>query len=81
MKRREAEKEMDERDDAEMRRRKAETDQLFLLYQQEKDKKRSQDAQALSELHLKQAVSFHKRLNPYHSKILSSKIEKNVNVV
>ena len=60
MKRREAEKEMEERDDTEMRRRKAEADQLFLLYQQEKDKKRNQDAQVLSELHLKQAVSYHK---------------------
>ncbi|CAF5150587.1 unnamed protein product, partial [Rotaria magnacalcarata] len=57
MKRREAEKEMDERDDAELRLRKAEADQLFLIYQQEKDKKRDEDAQAVSEHLLKQAVS------------------------
>ncbi|CAF3177590.1 unnamed protein product [Rotaria socialis] len=55
MKRREAEKEMDERDDAELRLRKAEADQLFLIYQQEKDKKRDEDAQAVSEHLLKQA--------------------------
>jgi hypothetical protein len=48
---------MDERDDAEILRKKAETDRLFLLYQQEKDKQRSQDAQALSQYHLKQTVS------------------------
>lgn len=56
MKRREAEKEMEERQDEEIRRRKAETDRLFLLYQQEKDKKRKEDAHAISDLHLKQAV-------------------------
>jgi hypothetical protein len=61
MKRREAEKEMEERDEVEMRQKKAETDRLFLLYQQEKDKKRNQDAQALSEYHLKQAVRYHNR--------------------
>ena len=48
---------MEEREDQEMRRRKGETDQLFLLYQQEKDKKRKEDSQTLSELHLKQAVN------------------------
>jgi len=58
MKRREAEKEMEEREDIEMRQRKHETDQLFLLYQQEKDKKRAEDAQALSDIHLKQVVSY-----------------------
>ncbi len=57
MKRREAEKEMEERDDHEMRQKKAEADRLFLLYQQEKDKKRHENAQVLAELHLKQAVS------------------------
>ncbi len=57
MKRREAEKEMEEREDIEMCKKKAETDQIFLLYQQEKNKKRSEDAQALSEYHLKQAVN------------------------
>jgi hypothetical protein len=57
MKRREAEKEMEEREDIEMRQRKHETDQLFLLYQQEKDKKRAENAQALSDIHLKQVVS------------------------
>ncbi|CAF1590506.1 unnamed protein product [Rotaria sp. Silwood1] len=54
MKRREVEKEIEQRDDLEMRQKKAEADQLFLLYQQEKDKQRNQDAQALSEFQLKQ---------------------------
>jgi hypothetical protein len=49
---------MEERDDAEMRRKKDESDQLFLLYQLEKDKQRNQDAQKISESHLKQAVSY-----------------------
>jgi hypothetical protein len=49
---------MEEREDAEMRRKKDESDQLFLLYQQEKDKQRNQDAQKISEFHLKQAVSY-----------------------
>lgn len=39
-----------------MRQKKAETDQLYHMYQQEKDKQRRQDAQTLSNLHLKQAV-------------------------
>ncbi len=63
MKRRDAEKEMEEREDAEMRQRKAEADRLFLIYQQEKDNKRNQDAHALAELHLKQAVSYQNRTN------------------
>jgi hypothetical protein len=63
MKRRDAEKEMEEREDAEMRQRKAEADRLFLMYQQEKDNKRNQDAHALAELHLKQAVSYQNRTN------------------
>jgi hypothetical protein len=61
MKRRDAEKEMEEREDAEMRQRKAEADRLFLMYQQEKDNKRNQDAHDLAELHLKQAVSYQNR--------------------
>ena len=48
---------MDERDDAEMRRKKAEADELFLLYQHEKEKQRTQDAETISKHHLKQAVS------------------------
>ena len=40
-----------------MRRKKAETDQLYHMYQQEKDKQRRQDAQNLSIMHLKQTVS------------------------
>jgi hypothetical protein len=80
MKRREAEKQMEEREDMEMRQRKYETDQLFLLYQQEKDKKRKENAQILSDSHLKQAVS--DQIIPYlYNKIfLSSKNEKIVNV-
>lgn len=58
MKRREVEREMDEREDAEIRRKKAESDQLFLMYQQEKEKQRAQDAQTVSAFHLKQSVSF-----------------------
>ncbi|CAF1194855.1 unnamed protein product, partial [Adineta ricciae] len=55
MKRREAEKEMEQRAEAEINKKKGEADQQFLLYQQEKDKKRSQDAHELSQLHLQQA--------------------------
>ncbi|UJR22836.1 hypothetical protein I4U23_025866 [Adineta vaga] len=55
MKRREVEKEMDDRAEAEMNKKKGEADQLFHLYQQEKDKKRNQDAHDLAQLHLKQA--------------------------
>ncbi len=61
MKRHETEKEMEEREDIEMRQKKAETDRLFLLYQQEKENKRDEAAQALSEFHLKQAVSYSKK--------------------
>lgn len=70
---------MEEREDQEMRRRKAETDQLFLLYQQEKDKKRKEDAHVLSDLHLKQAVN--PFLIPFHhpSSLPSSKNAKIVN--
>lgn len=57
MKRREAEKEMEQRAEAEINKKKAEADQQFLLYQQEKDRKRSQDAHEVAQLHLKQAVS------------------------
>jgi len=53
---------MEEREDAEIRRKKEEADQLFLLYQQEKEKQRNQDAQAISQIHLKQAVSYFIRL-------------------
>jgi hypothetical protein len=48
---------MEEREDTEMRQKKYETDRLFLLYQQEKDKKRKENAQALSDYHLSQEVS------------------------
>ena len=57
IKRRAVEREMEEREDAEMRRQKAESDRLFLLYQQEKEKQHLQDVQAISEYRLKQAVS------------------------
>ena len=56
VKRRQAQKEIDEREEAEMRQKKAETDQLYQMYQQEKDRQRRQDAQTLSNLHVKQAV-------------------------
>lgn len=56
IKRRQVEKEIEEREDLEMREKKAETDKLFQLYQQEKDKKRRDDAQILSQTHLQQAV-------------------------
>ncbi|CAF3177893.1 unnamed protein product [Rotaria socialis] len=54
-KRREVEREMEEREDVEIRRKKAEADRLFLLYQQEKDKQRHEDALVTSQYHLKQA--------------------------
>ena len=40
-----------------MNKKTTEADQLFFQYQQEKDRKRRQDAQGLSEFHLRQAVS------------------------
>ena len=52
-----------------MRAKKAETDQLFHLYQTEKDKKRKDDALALSELHLKQAVGYSNNFYDNHSSI------------
>jgi hypothetical protein len=48
---------MQEREDADMQRKKEEADKLFLLYQHEKGKQRQQDAQATSQSHLKQVVS------------------------
>lgn len=73
---------MEERQDEEMRRRKAETDRLFLLYQQEKDRKRQEDAHAISDLHLKQAVDFTSFffLSLSSLFVLFSKNEKSVNV-
>lgn len=58
MKRRQVEREMDEREEAEMRRKKEEADRLFLLYQREKDKQRAENSQNTSQYHLKQIVSF-----------------------
>jgi hypothetical protein len=49
---------MEEREDAEMRRRNAESDRLFLLYEQEKERQRIEDIQKLSQFHLKQIVSY-----------------------
>jgi hypothetical protein len=48
-----------EREEAELQRKKDASDQLFLSYQQEKQKQRNQDAQAISQIHLRQVVSFH----------------------
>ncbi len=58
MKRRETQRQMEEREDAEMRRRNAESDRLFLLYEQEKERQRIEDIQKLSQFHLKQIVSY-----------------------
>jgi hypothetical protein len=58
MKRNAAEREMEEREEADMRQKKAEADRLFLLYQNEKEKQRNLDAQAVSDSHLKQVVSW-----------------------
>jgi hypothetical protein len=57
LKRRETQRQIEQREDAEMRRRNAESDRLFLLYEQEKERQRIQDIQKLSEFHLKQIVS------------------------
>lgn len=48
-----------------MRQKKAEADQLFLLYQKEKDKKRSEDAHATAETLLQQAVSYFGKIEQY----------------
>lgn len=56
MKRRAAEKEIEEREDANIRRKKEESDRLYSLYLEEKQRQRQQDAQANSQSHLKQIV-------------------------
>ena len=63
MKRREAQKEMEDREEAIMRKKRVETEKLFLIYQKEKEKQRNQDAQALSAFHLRQAVSYDDQVN------------------
>ncbi|UJR26116.1 hypothetical protein I4U23_007462 [Adineta vaga] len=55
LKRREFEQGMEEREDTELRRRKAQTDHLFRLYQQEKERERAQNVQLLSKFQTKQA--------------------------
>lgn len=57
MKRREVEKAAEEREDADARQKKAEADELYNVYQEEKNRKRAQEAQALTNHLLKQAVS------------------------
>ena len=47
---------MEEREEADIRKKKAESDRLFHLYQQEKEKQRLQDAQTTSQFHIKQIV-------------------------
>ena len=51
------ERNVEEHEDAEMNKKTTEADQLFFQYQQEKDRKRRQNAQGLSQFHLGQAVS------------------------
>jgi hypothetical protein len=65
MKRREVERTIEQREDAEMRRKTEETGRLFTLYQQEKERQRNLDAQATSIFHLKQAVSYVFRIVEY----------------
>jgi hypothetical protein len=57
MKRLETERDIEERDNMEMYRKQAETDRLFYIYQEEKEKQRLQNAQTMSQQYLKQAVS------------------------
>ena len=59
MKRRELERGKEEREDADIHAKKAEADRLYQLYQAEKTKQRQRNAHAVSDFHLKQAVSFH----------------------
>ena len=47
---------MEEREDAELRRRKAQADHLFRLYQKEKEKEREQNVQLLGQIQQRQAV-------------------------
>ena len=49
---------MEAREDVELRRRKAESDRLFSLYQHEKERQRDQDVQVLSRFQKKQAVGY-----------------------
>jgi hypothetical protein len=65
-----------------LQRKKEESDRLYTLYQQEKQKQREQDAQANSQAHLRQTVD-----NPFSILLILvrllffSKNEKIVNVI
>ncbi len=73
---------MAEREEADLQRKKDESDRLFLLYQQEKQKQRDQDAQAISQTHLRQVVSnLFDDLGLFSLALFSSKNEKIVNVI
>ena len=81
MKRHQAEKEMEEREEADMLRKKEESDRLFMLYQQEKDRQRKQNAQANSQAHLKQAVKILKIRFSFLSIFFHQFCSKNVKIV
>ncbi|CAF0778305.1 unnamed protein product [Adineta ricciae] len=55
LKRRQFDRGMEEREDAELRRRKAQADHLFRLYQKEKEKEREQNVQLLGQIQQRQA--------------------------
>ncbi|CAF0804529.1 unnamed protein product [Adineta ricciae] len=55
LKRRQFDRGMEEREDAELRRRKAQADHLFRLYQKEKEKEREQNIQLLGQIQQRQA--------------------------
>ena len=57
MKRREAERQIEEREERIMQEKKVEADRLYHLYQDEKERQRMEKAQAVSHSHLNQIVS------------------------
>lgn len=56
MKRHQTEREIAEREEIEMQKKKVEADRLYHLYQEEKQRRRQEDAMAISRAHLQQAV-------------------------
>ncbi|CAF4327631.1 unnamed protein product, partial [Adineta steineri] len=71
---------MEEREDAELRKRKAETDRLFLLYQHEKQRERGEYTHAVSHFQSKQAQERKDReRNLKASELDEMQFEKQVN--
>ncbi|CAF1212960.1 unnamed protein product [Adineta steineri] len=80
LKRHQSERQMEDREDAELRKRKAETDRLFLLYQHEKQRERGEYTNAVSQFQSKQAQERKDReRNLKASELDEMQFEKQVN--